>query len=209
MNNRFVDYTIAHDDSELPPVTDKLYEYVMGQDGLYLRAKRPGIEICTHVSPSSVQLRGLAEVQSGFRFDFPKVPAPLLRMMLVMSKAARDCKDRPIERLFYLHRDPDQQFAQSDQWRVVVPQQIATSHAVRPAQTGAGSWTENAVIELHSHHEMRAFFSTQDDLDECQGFRIYAVIGEIFSRPVIRVRAGVLVTLYRCRPNRCSCCLRK
>ncbi len=48
----------------------------------------------------------------------------------------------------------------------------------------------SALVDLHSHGRLPPFFSRIDNKDE-QGFRIYAVIGEIDKSPSIRVRVGV------------------
>jgi hypothetical protein len=49
---------------------------------------------------------------------------------------------------------------------------------------------EDWKMDLHSHGVLPPFFSPTDDRDE-QGFRIYAVIGEVDRSPGIRVRVGV------------------
>jgi hypothetical protein len=46
------------------------------------------------------------------------------------------------------------------------------------------------LCELHSHGNMRAFWSRTDDADE-QGARVYAVIGRLDTAPEIRIRVGV------------------
>ena len=46
------------------------------------------------------------------------------------------------------------------------------------------------LCDLHSHGNMRAFFSQTDNADE-QAARIYAVIGNLDSVPEIRLRIGV------------------
>lgn len=45
-------------------------------------------------------------------------------------------------------------------------------------------------IEVHSHHTMAPFFSATDDRDEI-GFKIYAVIGRLDTRPAILCRVGI------------------
>jgi PRTRC genetic system protein A len=52
----------------------------------------------------------------------------------------------------------------------------------------------NTLLELHSHHQMAAFFSATDTADE-QGFRLYGVVGRLDSdsqhTPEIRMRMGI------------------
>ncbi|MEE3719938.1 hypothetical protein V2H45_24665 [Tumidithrix elongata RA019] len=48
---------------------------------------------------------------------------------------------------------------------------------------------------MHSHHGMEAYFSEMDNRDET-GFRIYAVLGELFTNPKIRMRVGIYGHFY-------------
>ena len=45
-------------------------------------------------------------------------------------------------------------------------------------------------LDLHSHGNAPAYFSLQDDEDQ-KGFRFYAVMGHIYTRPSICLRIGV------------------
>jgi hypothetical protein len=46
------------------------------------------------------------------------------------------------------------------------------------------------LIEIHSHVDAAPIFSSTDDEDE-QGFRIYAVIGQVNHAPLLNVRLGI------------------
>jgi PRTRC genetic system protein A len=46
------------------------------------------------------------------------------------------------------------------------------------------------LCDLHSHGNMRAFFSRIDDADE-QATKVYIVIGKLDTEPEIRLRVGV------------------
>ncbi len=65
----------------------------------------------------------------------------------------------------------------------------ASATSVRPVGAGLDDHVR-ATVEIHSHHEMRAGFSPTDDLDERTGFRIFGVVGRIFSAPEIALRVG-------------------
>ncbi len=77
-------------------------------------------------------------------------------------------------------------------------------------ETGTGDWQPqqasrcavratpipDAVVEVHSHHAMRAYFSTTDDRDETAR-RVYGVIGRLDSeRPEIALRVAT-----GCKPH--------
>jgi len=61
---------------------------------------------------------------------------------------------------------------------------------VRRGWTIRGGDSPDIILDLHSHCEMGAFFSATDNRDE-QGFRLYAVLGRIFTRPEMALRVGV------------------
>lgn len=115
----------------------------------------------------------------------PRIPAKWLYAVLEHAQKAGSGERgagkvmRPIEQMYQFHWV-------GGGWRVAVPRQRAgVGHVIY--QVGQDA---NVVLELHSHHEMRAFFSGVDNRDE-QGCRFYAVIGRIYSRPEIRLRLGV------------------
>jgi len=66
------------------------------------------------------------------------------------------------------------------------PPQRATGVSV----IAAGSNDATILCDLHSHGNMRAFWSSTDDADE-QSARLFAVIGKLDTEPEVRVRVGV------------------
>jgi PRTRC genetic system protein A len=159
----------------------KLYEYVFGGNGVFIRARREGLDACARVA--ECEIRGLSPVEPFVEFTLPKVPASLTALMLRKSREACVTKGSPVERLFYLRPE-------GGSWGMTAPPQVATSSSVRP-EDDAGDSYSRSLVELHSHHQMDAFFSGRDDADET-GFKIYAVLGRIFSESAeLRVRVGV------------------
>lgn len=160
-----------------------LYNYALAGNGVFIAAERPGLQVRLQISHCEV--RGLDPLESFAELQWPKLPSGYLRKMLELSHEACLEKGVPTEALFHLiYLEAD------DKWRLDMPEQVATAESVRPTEGGEGSSYDLAIIEVHSHHQMDAFFSTTDDADE-QGFRIYGVIGNIFSEPKLRVRVGV------------------
>jgi hypothetical protein len=180
--------------AELPPADEsKLVEYVHGSNGVLARSRREGIEAALPAGFSFTDLPGLAPVAPYVRWELPRVPAALVEVMLNVSRAA--CTPNPAEALFYLHYGPAPedrgQLVTRDGWNLEMPAQRATADSVEPVETGAGTATARALIEVHSHHSMRADFSEGDDKDEVGWFRVYAILGNIFERPEIRARVSV------------------
>lgn len=169
----FVDYLFTRA-PELPAFTPgRLYEYIVGANGIFVRAERPGLEALIQVGFTRSPIRGLAEVVPHVRCD----PVQVGLMARMFEKAYR-AGGREI--LFYLTAEP---------WRCFVPEQVQSGGAVRPSDPFAGG--ANTVIEVHSHHTMGCFFSRTDDAEEKAGFRVYAVMGDLARRPSILVRVGI------------------
>jgi PRTRC genetic system protein A len=154
-----------------------LYEYVLAADGVYVRGSRPGLEVMFQIGKCEV--RGLAHVEAVFKWRLPIVSEEIVRAIWLHSEQAAE---QGLEKLFHLCWD-------GETFRLEIPDQTQTSASCRPLDSGPESSHARALIEIHSHHEMPAFFSGTDNKDE-QGFRIYGVIGRVFSAPELRARVG-------------------
>lgn len=164
------------------PTSGQLYDQIIGANGVFIRARRPSLDVCFPIVEAS--FRGLLEVHTYVESDLPKVPATYLQKILDLSIEACVENGSPIEALFHLRWLDDEK-----RWRLDQPEAKATSVSVKPVDDSPGSSYDLALIEVHSHHEMTPAFSPIDDADE-QGFRIYGVIGHIFTTPTFRVRVG-------------------
>jgi hypothetical protein len=171
----------------------KLIEYLHGSNGMLARSRRPGLEVGLPAGWTTRELPGLSPVTPYVHWELPRVPASLVLTMLNVSRAA--CTPRPAEALFYLsHGAPPAdtgQLVTEGGWNLEMPPQRATVESVEPLETGAGTATARALIEVHSHHSMSAEFSPGDDADELGWFRVYAVLGDIFGRAEVRARVAL------------------
>lgn len=172
----------------LPEYGAAMSEYIFGTNGLHRRARRPGLEA---VVPAALPTRLLKPIESYVRMSAPRVPINLVREMLDIARCQCNPTNlsraggEPVETLFFfLWNDRD------SCWTLHVPPQDQTPWSVRATDTRADSAYANALIEVHSHHWERAFFSRADNVDEV-GFRIYGVLGRIFEQPELRVRVSV------------------
>ncbi len=175
-------YTIARS-GQLPPYDAQAYEYITGQNGVFIRSERDYLSAVIPVAPAVSPIRGLALVN--IEVTLPnKVPAEIVQRMLDEAMRAAKSEPEPLEILFYL-------LYTAEGWELVTPDQIQKRYEVRPTDTGPDSSYARAIIEVHSHHFYGAHFSPQDDIDE-MGFRVYAVIGSFGeSRPELTVRVGI------------------
>ena len=175
LGSTFVSYNIATS-ILLPPISSNLQEYWLAGNGVFPRGARNGIHVCAHLC--ALNIPGLPKLEPYFNFTFPCVPPHLLSTMLELSVAAGQ-----EEVLFYLA------FTEGI-WQLLIPDQIATEYSVTPTNP-LDPFYESAIIEVHSHHRMAADFSALDDEEEKGKFRIFAVLGEIFTQPTISVRVGI------------------
>jgi PRTRC genetic system protein A len=174
-----VNYHILH---ELPgpPANAALYEYLIAGTGVFLRAEREGLQALIPVV--ACEIRGLPTLTPYLRLAYPLVDQTLVAEMLDQSRAACIAAGAPREILFHLRWE--------GRWHLAVPAQDQTAGSVMPLGPAIGSSYETALIEVHSHHRLAPFFSRTDDTDE-RGFRLYAVLGHIFTKPTLRVRIGI------------------
>ncbi|MEI7848842.1 MAG: hypothetical protein WCK35_23780 [Chloroflexota bacterium] len=163
--------------TELPPFGSHLCEYVTAANGVFVRARRPGLEAMLPVCLSyQAEIRGLALVEPYVRLDAGLIPAGVITQALEwMAKAD------PLELLTWVRADRD--------YSLVCPAQSATTSRCRPLDP-FDPQGQNALLDFHSHGLHKPFFSTVDNRDEKNGFRLFAVAGN-FPNPVILARIGI------------------
>ncbi|MCL1489660.1 MAG: Mov34/MPN/PAD-1 family protein [Pseudanabaena sp. Salubria-1] len=185
-NTPLIQHIIATNQSlpEIAPTS--MYEYVYGSNGTFVRAKRQGL---TAIAPVSYyKAKGLRVLSASVQMTYPAVPLLLVEQMLEASRIACDADNKPVEIVFHL-------YFENGNWQLAIPDQEQTATSCKPLDNSANSTYSKAIIEIHSHHGMRAYFSDTDNRDET-GFRIYGVMGEIFSNPQIRMRVGIYGHFY-------------
>jgi len=143
------------------------------RDGLYEVRKTPvGI-----FSRRLEEAPFLDEWGEGFRLNFPRIPAPVLARVVD----------------FFREQLPDEAVAYicwgGEGYIIVFPPQEATPSGVDyerlTFETAPRGWVP--VIEVHSHGNGLAFFSSTDSADEL-ATGLYAVVGRVGVAPEIRVR---------------------
>jgi len=178
MKVQFVRHLIVNPDGSLPEIPNCLYAYITAGNGVFVYAKRPGLEVLIPIS--SCKIAGLPELTP--RVEIPqRVPASLMSEALHVSR-----QTFPNEALFWFHW--------RDTWSIHTPEQETTRASTVPNDRHDTTGT-SALIDLHSHASLPPFFSPMDDKDET-GFRIYAVIGKVDRTPALSVRVGVYSHYY-------------
>ena len=170
---KLIQHLVVSENGLLLEITDCLYAYIMAGNGVFLKAKREGLDVLIPVSNSKIA--GLPTL-TPYVSLFCGVPKNLLLTALELSR-----RNFPNEMLFW--------FNLNDRWTMDVPDQLTRPASVVPVDNMDARGT-SALIDLHSHGALSPFFSPIDNRDE-QGFRIYAVIGEVDKAPKLCVRVGV------------------
>jgi PRTRC genetic system protein A len=170
----------------------RIYDYVTDAAGVIMRVRTPHFYAVRRVAYGHV--RGLKRwPEEGVLLSVPKIPAAWLGRVLGHARRASGQPLRslatpriltPVEQMYHFHWRPVS--VACDGWQVAIPKQQASVSRV----AYRGGQESSIVLDLHSHHEMGAYFSQTDGRDEL-GCRFYAVIGRIYSRPEIRLRLGL------------------
>ncbi len=177
-----VQYHIARRGIPLPPIEASLYEYVMAGNGIFVRGARREFQAQLCITPCTV--RGLQDLEPSLQLNAPRVPREMVEDMLRQAREARDAQGNPCEIVFHLELD------ELSAWQCHVPNQTQAPARAKPMDDSPASSYARASIEVHSHVDMHARFSSIDDEDEL-GFRIYVVLGLISTTPAMRVRVGM------------------
>ena len=170
------------------PVNQALaYQYILAGNGVFIRAETSYFAALLPIAPCAV--RGLPSLKAQFKLKIPRIPAHLLAAVLTDARRARQPDGRrpdnglPVvelnEVLYQFHHD-------NQTVQVKKPPQSVTGVSV----TAVTHHPPTLFCDLHSHGNMRAFWSGTDNADE-QGSLLYAVIGKLDSEPEIRLRVGV------------------
>jgi PRTRC genetic system protein A len=176
--------TATRDLAPMSMQSPNLIEYLVGANGLYARAVRREISACLALWPGRLGGEYLVAVEPHFRLNGPRVPAAIVSEMLDLARLAAPEEQGADELLFYLTLG-------EAGWALHVPPQEATTVSVRATLDAHNPAYSQAVLEVHSHHRMHAFFSADDNREEAGKFRLFAVLGDIDTRPTLVVRLGM------------------
>ena len=173
---------LVHRNGLRPVVPEgKSYAYVLAGNGLFKLAANRYLEALIPLARR--RIAGLPPLEPYVRPRAGRIAGHLL--WRILEDARRQSWDKPCEAMYHLVVD-------GGVIRALRPGQRATGGSLAYAGGGA---TE-IVADVHSHHEMGAFFSGTDDRDE-QGFRFYGVMGKIFTAPELALRVGMYGDFHR------------
>ncbi|MFQ5418983.1 MAG: Mov34/MPN/PAD-1 family protein [Anaerolineae bacterium] len=181
MFNNLVTYHV-HKCNPLPANNALAYQYILAGNGIFIRAETHFFEALLPIASCTV--RGLDPLQHYFQLKAPRIPAHLLDTIWADARRARRPDGGLNEVLYQFHHH-------GQTVRVQKPPQQATATNVLATRADDTAIDDASITcDLHSHGNMRAFFSQTDDADE-QAAKAYVVIGKLDTEPEIRLRVGV------------------
>ncbi|PMB50112.1 hypothetical protein CEN40_02905 [Fischerella thermalis CCMEE 5205] len=184
--NPFISYYLATSNN-LPPYSQKLQEYWLAGNGVFVRSHRRELEVCLQTTQTHVA--GLQPLEPYFRLTVPKVPSQVITD--IINAASINTYQ---EILFYLG-------VENNQWWCHTPLQTASeAHVVSLESSLKKSYTD-AVVEIHSHGNLSAYPSITDNQEEKGKFRVFAIIGTLNTTPTVYTRIGIYNHFFQINPN--------
>jgi len=155
--------------------TGDAYTYLIANDGVYIA--KDGEFLHVKIPIAGCEIRGLSHIEPSVYLKHGKIPGILFDLALNCFLA-----------------DPDKEQYLAVTWSDG-SYHLMTVNQERKAASVEYEHIEGAVLDLHSHCNMSARFSAQDDKDET-GFRIYGVVGKLETKPEVMLRVGVYGYFY-------------
>lgn len=160
--------------------------WIWASNGIFKRGVDQAHDILIRIGPAA-PAPGLACLLPHVRLTgiAPRIPGGLLTALLDHARRAGDSQAgvrRPIEQQYFI----TYRAGLPQPFRLAAPPQHASALRV----SYQVSTTGQRLIDIHSHHGMRAYFSATDDRDDT-GLGISAVVGAIFDHAEIAIRANV------------------
>ena len=146
------------------------YDYILAENGLFIRARNPLIQVAVCISP--VEIRGLFPLEERIELVHGKIPRRLYDLSLSLLMASSD-------------REQYLAITWENEYRLRLPAQERNQARVEYESL------PSSVMDIHSHGRMKAWFSGTDNTDE-QGLRLYMVVGMLDTLlPEVEIRLGV------------------
>ncbi|MBK8904501.1 MAG: Mov34/MPN/PAD-1 family protein [Anaerolineaceae bacterium] len=188
--NNLVTYHL-HQTPLLPPSDAHFYQYVIAQNGVFVRAENEFVSAClpvTRLKEAIAPIRGLQPLTGWVRLKIPQIPLTLLQTAIADAQVSAD-NGRLDETLSYVvWSDGRIGELTSSRYHLIKPNdQRATPNSVVSEMVET---TETVVMDIHSHGAAPPYFSPTDDQDETR-LRFYGVIGNLRGTPQWRFRLGI------------------
>ena len=154
-----VNYLTHKRNTPLPPITAVFYEYITAANGVFIRAENDGFHVQIPVvhHRQGQPIMGLGEFAQEISWKIPKPPITLLHKMLQDARNRTGFDGNLIEHLYHLRWNLSE-----EKYEIHQPAQWAgkTFANSENTETPDGYIT---IADIHSHGNMDAYFSDQDN----------------------------------------------
>ena len=144
------------------------YDYIMASNGIFIEAESP--LIAARIPVADIEIRGLAPIETKVSLLYGSIPQRFFDLALSLFLT-----DISSEHYVAITGDRGYHF--------YIPVQDKSAGGV-VYEVGT-----SVVLDLHSHGQMAAWFSSIDNKDET-GLKLYGVIGSLDAVPVVKLRIG-------------------
>lgn len=173
----------VHQSPGLPKSDAIFYQYVIAQNGIFVRAENAFLDACVKVASlkgPTTAIRGLQPLAGWVRLKLPKLPLTLLDAALADAQASVRANQLNETLSFVVWRN--------GRYHLIRPNdQQASPTAV---MSNTVELAETVVMEMHSHGAALPYFSPTDNLDETR-LRFYGVLGHAHADPRWLFRLGI------------------
>jgi PRTRC genetic system protein A len=153
-----------------------MYSYILAGNGVFIQAQGPLLSVRVLVALAPV--RGLAPLDEEIRLIHGLVPSSLMHLALLGFRSIKTTE------LYLAIVWEETGPGGSGHYALRRPFQEATPASVRYLPV------PKTVVDMHSHGDLAAFFSSTDDADE-QGLKLYIVAGKVHQGPIeLNMRCG-------------------
>lgn len=141
---------------------------------LYKRIKSP-LGVCIE---EATEVPFGDEIKTGIRFELPKIKLSMLAQIVSFFRdICNDTRDEVFCRI-YMNKE-------TKEYEILVPKQTVSSASVNYKIEDPYYEDECiAIMDIHSHDTMGAFFSGTDDKDERTPGRLYMVLGKLNTHSI-------------------------
>ena len=173
----------VHQSPVLPESNAIFYQYVIAQNGVFVRAENEFVAACIKVASlngPTTTIRGLQPLASWVRLKLSKLPSALLTTALADAQASVRANQLD-ETLSYV-------VWRNGRYHLIRPndqQASPTSVVSQTVELG-----ETVVMDMHSHGAASPYFSPTDNRDEAR-LRFYGVLGNVNTSPRWLFRLGI------------------
>jgi len=146
----------------------QFYDYIMASNGVFIEVESPLIS--ARIPVAECEIRGLAPIETKISLLYGSIPQRFFDLALDLFLT-----DISSEHYVAITGDRGYHF--------YIPVQDKSAGGV-VYEVGT-----SVVLEIHSHGQMAAWFSSIDNKDET-GLKLYGVIGSLDAVPVVKLRIG-------------------